>query len=242
MLHVHVHAACPCPCCMIISMLHVPALTAYPCPCCMSQYVLSVQSMLHAHVHAACPCPCCQACTLDIDTQHVLGQAAWTWTRSIHWDMQHGHGQACTGTRSMDKYRLHPYACLCPCPGCMFMSMLPCCISKSMLLSYPYCMSQCKYMLHIHVHAEFLSTCYMSMSMLHASVYVAFHVHAVFHLHAVCPRPWYMPTSMLHVQVHAARTMDMQHGQGHAAWTWACSMDIGTQHRYGHAAWVLVLG
>jgi hypothetical protein len=31
--------------------------------------------------------------------------------------------------------------------------------------------------------------------------------------------------------------MGMQHGHGHAAWTWACSMDMGMQHGHGHAAW-----
>jgi hypothetical protein len=31
--------------------------------------------------------------------------------------------------------------------------------------------------------------------------------------------------------------MDMQHGHGHAAWKWACTMDMGKQHGHGHGAW-----
>ncbi len=30
--------------------------------------------------------------------------------------------------------------------------------------------------------------------------------------------------------------MNMQHGQGHAAWTWICRMDMGMKHGHVHAA------
>jgi hypothetical protein len=44
---------------------------------------------------------------------------------------------------------------------------------------------------------------------------------------------------------HAAWTfMDMQHGQGHAAWAWLCSMDVDMDmqhgHGHGHAAWTRI--
>jgi hypothetical protein len=29
----------------------------------------------------------------------------------------------------------------------------------------------------------------------------------------------------------------MQHGNGHAAWKWICSMDMDMQHGHGHATW-----
>jgi hypothetical protein len=32
--------------------------------------------------------------------------------------------------------------------------------------------------------------------------------------------------------------MDMQHGHGHAVWTWTCSMDMDMEHIFGHAAWI----
>jgi hypothetical protein len=41
-----------------------------------------------------------------------------------------------------------------------------------------------------------------------------------------------MVMHMLH-----AWDMDMQHGHGNAAKTWACSMDMDMQHGYKHAAW-----
>ncbi len=78
MLRDHVHAACPSTCCVFISMLHAPCL--------------HVQYMLLVHIHAACPismlpvhvnAACSSPTSSDMDLQHVLGNAAWTCTRSI---------------------------------------------------------------------------------------------------------------------------------------------------------------
>jgi hypothetical protein len=36
------------------------------------------------------------------------------------------------------------------------------------------------------------------------------------------------------MQQHVHEHMNMQHGNGLAASTWACSMEMGVQHGYGH--------
>jgi hypothetical protein len=62
-------------------------------------------------------------------------------------------------------------------------------------------------------------------------------------VHAMCPFQCCVPMSMLDVHINAAgsspsRTnMDMQHGHGDTAYTWARSIDVDMQHVLRHAAW-----
>ncbi len=116
----YAHVVCPCLCfiSMSISVLHV--LLNGACP------------MLHVQVHSTC----IWTCSMDLDMQNGLRQAAWTWTCSIDMDTQHGHGLAAwtltsayavTCCLSMFPSRIHIHvhaACLCPCLCYMFMSML----------------------------------------------------------------------------------------------------------------------
>ncbi len=73
--HIPVHAARPCPYCMSISMLHV-----------------RVHAIVHVQVHAANPYPCWCPCLFcrDLNMQHWLEHAAWTFTHKHG----HGHGDA----------------------------------------------------------------------------------------------------------------------------------------------------
>ncbi len=74
------------------------------------------------------------------------------------------------------------------------------------------------------------NTCYMSISMLHAHVYAAVHVHAYVHVQAAC-------------LCQCCMFKSMQKGQGHAARTWTCSMELDMynsmdtymKHGDGHA-------
>ncbi len=148
-----------------------------------------------------------------MDTQHVLGHAAWARTCSIDMDMQHVPVHP----------RVHVHAaCLYPCY--LSMSMLhvhvhsayrwPCYISMSMLhvLVHAACLCPCcmftsmwhrhrdaagtwnakssrtsfMSMLHIQVHAECLSPCCVSMSILRV------------HIHGTCPCPNCKTMSLLH--------------------------------------------
>jgi hypothetical protein len=89
MLHVHVNAACTCPCLYCMSL----------CPCCRSKPMLAVLVW---------------TCSMYMDTQHVLGHAAWTWSCRMDMDMQHGMDI------NMDKQHvLFHAACQCPC--CMYL-------------------------------------------------------------------------------------------------------------------------
>ncbi len=94
----------PCPSCVSVSMLHAHVFSmsklrfrvhaACPCPYYCKDPTTSClyrsTSLLQGTVYAACPCPCCP----DLNMQHVLGPAAWTWSHSICWDLQHGNGHA----------------------------------------------------------------------------------------------------------------------------------------------------
>ncbi len=156
-LKTSVHAACPDLCYVSMSMLHVPE-HATPCLRCMPM------PMLHVRVYAACPCPYCMdlsmqpsyTCSIDIDIHYGRGHAVWTrnaaqtWTRSMHWDMQHGHKHAAWAWTWTWKCGLDA-SCTCLC--CMSMSMLH-------LLVH----------VHVNVYAAFPCLCCMSMSMLHVHV------------------------------------------------------------------------
>ncbi len=56
-----------------------------------------------------------------------------------------------------------------------------------------------------------------------------------------------MPMLNMHIDTHmdANVDMEMQHGCGHAARTWACSMDVGMnmdmQHRYVSSMYLFML-
>ncbi len=138
-LHVPIHAAGPCPYYMLMSILHVSVM-----------FMLLVP--VHVYATRPCPfcqnaCPCCMSQWMDMDKQHRNGYAAWTWTFSMYQGMQHGHEYAAlTWTCSIDTdmqpgcehaaftldwtcsmylSTLHFYVHgACPCPWCMFMSML----------------------------------------------------------------------------------------------------------------------
>jgi hypothetical protein len=49
--------------------------------------------MQHGHGYAACPgiCSMDTACSIDVDTQYVVGHAAWTsaFSMEMNMDMQH---------------------------------------------------------------------------------------------------------------------------------------------------------
>ncbi len=106
---------------------------------------------------AASKCNIDAACRTDMDTQHVPGHAAWTWTRSMCWDMRHGHRFAamfctcpCWMSKFMSPLHVHVHAacsCVhttCPCPFCMCTyvhAACPCPCLMSMFMSY------------VHVHA-----------------------------------------------------------------------------------------
>jgi hypothetical protein len=131
MQHRHGHAAwtwtCSmsmCPCCTFMSMVNVYDDVACPSPCCMSM------SMLHVHVHAVCPCPyftsmsmlhvhvnvaCSSPCSMELDLQDRLEDAALTWKSCIDLNMLYLHGHAAwhglgnatqTWTCSMDMFAL----------------------------------------------------------------------------------------------------------------------------------------
>ncbi len=153
------------------------------------------------------PSFCCMLCPcfLTISMLHVQVHAAWTWTSSTDLVMQDRRGHA-TWTCSVDIDMQHGHG--------HAAWKNTCCLSTFM------------FMLHdnVHVRAEcpYLDPCCMSMSTLHVPV------------HAVCPclccMPMFSfaPMSMLHI--HA-----LQHGRGHANWTWVCSLDMGMKHGHRHA-------
>jgi hypothetical protein len=89
----------------------------------------------------------------------------------------------------------------------------PCCMPMSILNSHVHICG-----LHARVHAASLCPCRTIISILHVRV------------HAVCPCPCCMFKSMQH-------GIDIYQGHGNAAWTWACSMDMGMQHGRRHLAW-----
>jgi hypothetical protein len=93
MLHVQVQAARKWSWIMEVGMQDGHGHAAWTYICSMDIYVCSMDICLqHGHLSAA-----------STGTQHVLGQAAWTWTLGMYWNMQHvlGHA-ACTGTCNMD--------------------------------------------------------------------------------------------------------------------------------------------
>ncbi len=99
-------------------------------------------------------------------------------------------------------------------------------------------------MQHGQEHAACTGTCSMDTNNQHGhghaawtcSMYKAYpcqccmsHYMLLVHVHASCSMP------MLNVCVHAA--CPMQHGDGHAAWTWTCRIEMNTQNWHEHAAW-----
>jgi hypothetical protein len=135
-----------------------------------------LQVLVHAfcvHAHAACLCYCCMLNA----TQHRPRHAARTWTCSI-WQW-HGHLTK-TWTCSMD------------------MNTQPIEMDAQYGLGHAAWTWTCSMdldMLHIQVHIH--AACRVSMSMLHAHVCAACHVHPAY------PCPCFMSTSM-HVYVNAA--------------------------------------
>ncbi len=167
---------------------------------------------MHEQGHAAQT----QARSTDMEMQHVLGHAAWTWICCMEMYMQHGHGHGLPCGMDMDVHA-----------GCR----------------YPYYMSQ--YMLCVNVHAA-CPCIWMSMSMLYVQVKAARtwtcsmdmymqhgHGHAGInigmqhkHGHVACTGTCWMNMETQHVLgIQHVLYWDIQHVLGHAAQTWTCSMD-----------------
>ncbi len=207
-----------CSCCMFVFMLHAAchASVHAACPCCMPMFMLHVWAHPAFYVHAAC----CNTYSVSMSIVHANVYAACPCPCCISMSVLHDHFHA-----------------VYPCPCCMSMSMLHIQVSSmDMGLHHEQvhaawtstcCMD--KYMLLGQVHAAWTSTCFMSMSMLYV------------HVRAACPCPCCAFISVLHGLKYAALTwtckMDMNKqndGQGHAAWIWTCSINIGMQHGHGH--------
>jgi hypothetical protein len=130
-----------------------------------------------------------------IDLQYRHGREAWTWTRSMDIDTQHGLGHAGCQFYAAWTWTNPVHAAIRPC--CMFMSTL-----------------------HVLAHATCSCPCYMPMSLLHIHVHV--HV-SILHVHAACPRQCCIFKSMQHGHRNAvwssqcSMDMDTQRRHGHTA-------------------------
>ncbi len=81
MLHVQDQTVLPSLNTVSTSILQVHVFTACPWQCCKSM------SIMYVYVPAACP-----SCSIDLNIQHGLGDAAWIWTCNLGIDMHHGCG------------------------------------------------------------------------------------------------------------------------------------------------------
>jgi hypothetical protein len=142
--------------CMFKSMVHFQVRAAWTKKCSIDinmQYRL--MGMEYSHGHAACTGPSAQSehaawtriCRMDMDMQHIRiwhGLAAWRWTHSMNWDMQHGHGNATwIWPRSMDVDMQHGHG--------------------HVAWTGTWTCNMHMFLLHVHVHAACPSTCCVSM-------------------------------------------------------------------------------
>jgi hypothetical protein len=154
--------------------------------------------------------------------------------------MLHSHVHAaCPCPCCMPTSILHAYnhvSCLCPCLCCVPMSMLRAhvCLCICCMFVSPYWGPCCRCTVYVHAMCPFYVSMLRFRSVCHDACPCS-----------PCPCLDCMPMSMLdsawicsedmqHEQVAWTCIMDrdFQIGQGHAAWTWACSFDLGN-----HDAW-----
>ncbi len=197
-----------------MSVLHVPVHAVCLCTCCMPVY------------SAECPCPF----WMSLSMLHAPVHAACTCpccmpTFALHdMDIPHGHGFAARAC-SMNVGIQHGHE------QAAFNGK---CSMGIMDVQHGHCRG--------HAALTYTSTnskyfpCRMSLFMLH------FYIHVL----AACPCPCCMSfsLSMVHDQVHntcpcpCCMALNMQHWQGHTAWTWKCSINMDIQHGHGQATWL----
>jgi hypothetical protein len=137
-----------------------------------------------------------------MDKQHGHGLAAWTWKQS-------GLGHAAwTWICSMSTEMEHGH--------------------ENAAWTSTCCMSKFISMLHVHVHAAWMSMPHSCMSILHINTaYPCPYLH--FHVYATCPCLWCMSRSVLQIHVHDAVHV-------HAANPCPCYMSMSVLYVHVHAA------
>ncbi len=151
---------------------------------------------------------------MDADgLQYGHGNAAWTWTSSMYWDMQHRH-----------EYGLGHSVWILSCSMDMNLDMQH--VLVHVHASWPRTCSMSKCMLHVQFHTAVPCPCCMSMFILQVMPMLHYHAHAAWpcpcwrHVHAAC---MYMsmlyalfPCSLIMFMLISMSTfsmdMDMQHG------------------------------
>jgi hypothetical protein len=192
MVNVQVRAANPCP--IVHAAVHVHATS--PCSWCM------FMPMQQGHRHAAQT----RACSLGMDTKHVLWHAAWTWTCSMDTNVQHGH----------ELQHGHEYAIWTSCN--MDIMQHGHGQGQAVCNTCPWCMP----MSNVHAPAVCQCPCSMSLSMLLVQIHVARTWTRSREM--TCSKTWSCSMEMLR-----SIYWDKQYGHWHPAWTWTCSMNMNME-------------